>query len=79
VQKWHFRYKTSDISEMSQSYYRVSIETRVRPIDWLQIWWPSVSSNLRGQGHVWCTSVLELIIQEQITVGSSNLEEGLTM
>jgi len=52
VQKWHFRYKTNDISQMSQSYYRASIQTRVRPIDWLQIWWPSVSSNLRGQGHV---------------------------
>jgi len=26
--------------------YRVSIETRVRPIDWSQIWWPSVNFGL---------------------------------
>jgi len=38
VQKWHFRYKTSDISETkvwSPSCYRVSTDTRVRPADTL--------------------------------------------
>jgi len=30
----------------SQSYYRVSIETRVRPIDWPQIWRPRVNFGL---------------------------------
>jgi len=37
VQKWHLRYNTSDIPETkvySQSYYRVFIESRARPIDW---------------------------------------------
>jgi len=45
VQKWHLRYKTSDISETKQSrtkFTTVSIETRVRPIDWWRIWWPRV-------------------------------------
>ena len=31
---------------MSQSYYRVSIETRIRPIDWWQTWWPTVNFGL---------------------------------
>jgi len=37
VQKWHLRHKTSHISEMKQSRAKVTavtIETRVRPIDW---------------------------------------------
>jgi len=36
VQKWHLRYKASNISETKQSrvnIYRVSIETRVQPTD----------------------------------------------
>ena len=47
MQKCHLRYKTSDYlwneAAQNQSYYTVSIETRVRPIDWWQIWWPSVN------------------------------------
>jgi len=45
---------------------------------WRQIRWPSVTYKLRGQGHF---SVLmsEVVTQEQITVGSSNLAEGLIM
>jgi len=53
--KWHLRYKTSDISETKQSrakltMYRVSTETRVRLIDWWQIWWPRVNFNLLFRG-----------------------------
>jgi len=50
----------------SQSYCRVSIETRVRHIDWWQMWWPTVNSSLlsgehnfstRDISHTFCGSV----------------------
>ena len=56
----------------SQSSYRVSIETRIWPIDWWQIWWPIA-------WPLTCVLVLQLITQEQIDVGSSNLMKGLIM
>ena len=52
---WHWRYKTSDISETKESRAKVTtaIETRVgplRPIDWWQIWKPRVNFGLLFRG-----------------------------
>jgi len=41
----------------SQSCCTLSIETRVRQINWWQIWWPCVTSNVHRQAYVSCTSV----------------------
>jgi len=84
IQKWHFAIEnqTKPISEAKQSRVKVTIETRVRPIDCWQIRWPSVSCNLRGQGHVYCyrhTRVSEIITQQQIALETSNLVKGLTI
>jgi len=73
---------TKSAISLSQTYYIVFIGTHIWPNDLWQIWWPSVTCNLRDQGHVQCyrhTLVSELITQGQITVGSSNVVERLTI
>jgi len=38
------------VCNLHQNYYRVSIETRVWPINWWQIWWPRVNFGLIFRG-----------------------------
>ena len=55
----------------SQTYHRVSIETRVWPIDWWQIWWPMVNFDLLFQrakffhkyiSHTFCWSATKFCL-----------------
>jgi len=59
MQKWRLRNKTSDISETKQPRARLAteyIETRVRSIDWWQIWRPRVNFGLLFRGAVFSTT-----------------------
>jgi len=49
----------------SQTYYGVSIRTRIWPIDWWQIWWPSVTSK-----NTW--SMSSLVLPAYISVRTHN-------